>query len=244
MVAFRSAGKQEDIYVVHPDGTGLRKVTDDPFDRFPQWTPDGSQISFYSNRTGKYEDWSIHPDGSGLRQLTDVKEQSAAGLLWFSDGKRAVADFDKGTVLIDFTGPLPIRKLDPFPPVGQNENHFYPFSLSPDDTMVLGLAAKLDGSRLPGIFVCSLKTRTYEKLIDLGSEFDDSSYTWLNDDRRLLFVYHRKIFLLDRASKKMTEVYTPSPGTFVDGIALSKDNRTIYLNHTTSEADIWLLTSQ
>jgi TolB protein len=36
----------------------------------PAWSPDGSRLSFLSNRSGAPEVWSIGVDGSGLQQLT------------------------------------------------------------------------------------------------------------------------------------------------------------------------------
>jgi Tol biopolymer transport system component len=68
---FRTASGQEDIYMVRVDGSGLRKLTDDVAkDRFPIWSPDGSQVAFYSNRSGRYEIWTVDRDGSNLRQRT------------------------------------------------------------------------------------------------------------------------------------------------------------------------------
>ncbi|MGF7473866.1 hypothetical protein WFJ45_24395, partial [Salmonella enterica subsp. enterica serovar Minnesota] len=55
----------EDIVLVRSDGSDFRLVTDDPHrDRVPRWSPDGSRIAFYSNRSGKYEIWTVKPDGS------------------------------------------------------------------------------------------------------------------------------------------------------------------------------------
>lgn len=58
---FRTAAMQEDVYVMHADGSGLRKLTDDEAkDRNPVWSPDGSQAAFYSNRSGRYEIWTVN----------------------------------------------------------------------------------------------------------------------------------------------------------------------------------------
>jgi len=59
---------QGDIYVIAPDGSGLKRLTSGTFnDIEPAWSPDGSRIVFQ-------RDGSIHfvnvADGSGLRALT------------------------------------------------------------------------------------------------------------------------------------------------------------------------------
>ncbi len=88
-LAHDSIGDLEDIFVIRTDGTGRRRLTNDLHrDRFPRWSPDGSKIAFYSNRSGWYEIWSINPDGSGLEQLTDTPGQSVNFAVWAPDGKR------------------------------------------------------------------------------------------------------------------------------------------------------------
>ena len=70
-IAFSTLGGREDLYVVKSDGTGYRQLTDDAHrDRGPRWSPDGTRIAFYSDRSGRYETWAIRPDGSGIEQLT------------------------------------------------------------------------------------------------------------------------------------------------------------------------------
>jgi len=66
-----------DIYLINVDGSGLTQVTfDDPgqywLDSHPNWSPDGSEIVFCSNRGGDYAIWAIRPDGTGLRYITPV----------------------------------------------------------------------------------------------------------------------------------------------------------------------------
>jgi len=49
-----------DIWLMRPDGTGLRQVTTNPaHDRNAVWSPDGKRLAFGSNRTGRYEVWVI-----------------------------------------------------------------------------------------------------------------------------------------------------------------------------------------
>ncbi|MEO6223426.1 MAG: protein kinase, partial [Vicinamibacterales bacterium] len=87
LLAFNSAGKQEDIFVTHADGLGLQQLTDDAFkDRAARWSPDGRRIAFYSDRTGKYEIWVVNRDGGGLQQLTH--SPGAHYPVWSPDGLR------------------------------------------------------------------------------------------------------------------------------------------------------------
>ena len=53
-VAFTSERMgQADIYRVHPDGTGLEQLTNDPaFDDQAAFSPDGTQIVFVTTRAG------------------------------------------------------------------------------------------------------------------------------------------------------------------------------------------------
>ena len=64
----------EDIY------TGeVLKLTDGTA---PVWSPDGSIVSFLTNRSGTSELWAINADGTGLRQLTQDGEPKFPRLAW------------------------------------------------------------------------------------------------------------------------------------------------------------------
>lgn len=60
-----------DVYVMKPDGTGLRRLTDHPRRDFdPAWSPDGSRIAFTSDRDGDREVYVMNADGSHQTRLT------------------------------------------------------------------------------------------------------------------------------------------------------------------------------
>jgi Tol biopolymer transport system component len=69
-------GPHHELYVVHPDGSGTRQLTnggDGPFSVAPVWSPDSQRLLFLR---GEGEDfahtqlWTVRIDGSELRQLT------------------------------------------------------------------------------------------------------------------------------------------------------------------------------
>ena len=79
-----------DIFTARDDGTGLRRITDNPgYDAEPVVSPDGRQIVFGSQREGDFDIYIMDPDGSDVRRLTDTTGYD--GGPWFSpDGKKIV----------------------------------------------------------------------------------------------------------------------------------------------------------
>ena len=71
-IAFNSnRDNNNDLYVVNVDGTGLRRLTNNPaIDTSPTWSPNGQQVAFTSDRTGTPQIYVIGADGTGLRRLT------------------------------------------------------------------------------------------------------------------------------------------------------------------------------
>ncbi len=86
-MAFVSNDSQDDeIWIVNRDGSGTQRLTEtnEAFnareigkDTFipevngqPSWSPDGSQIVFWSNRTGHRQIWVMNVDGSNLYSLS------------------------------------------------------------------------------------------------------------------------------------------------------------------------------
>jgi len=64
------AGKP-DIYVMNADGTNQIRVTRHRArDENPDWSPDGKEIAFYSERTGDAEIYIMSADGTNQRRIT------------------------------------------------------------------------------------------------------------------------------------------------------------------------------
>ena len=74
-----------DIYVVRPDGTGLRPLAATENDeQRAAWSPDGSQIA-YARGSGV---WVMNADGSGQRMVPYT--EAVLGLAWSPDGTQIV----------------------------------------------------------------------------------------------------------------------------------------------------------
>lgn len=88
-IAFQSHRTfNNDVWVMRPDGSGLRNVTDDPADDIePAFSPDGSQIAFISDRDGSSELHVIDLDGTNVLQLTD-DSGTVNWPAWTPDGSR------------------------------------------------------------------------------------------------------------------------------------------------------------
>jgi TolB protein len=66
---------EDDIYVMSADGKTIRRLTTDPArDTFPDWSPDGKQISFISDRDGSRNLFVMDADGGNQRQLTNQQQ--------------------------------------------------------------------------------------------------------------------------------------------------------------------------
>jgi eukaryotic-like serine/threonine-protein kinase len=235
-LAFASAGSQEDIFVIQTDGSSLRQLTDDAHkDRTAQWSPDGTRVAFYSDRSGSYELWAINRDGSGLQQLT--QSPGAHYPVWSPDAAFMAysTHSPNGAFIFELGKPWNAQRLRPLPLLPDRTQTFEVWSWSPDGRRLAGQRHLADLSHA-GIAVHTVGTPTLDWLTDFG-EWP----VWLSDSRRLLFAHGGKIFLVDGATKKWHEVFSVKQEN-VGGFGLARDNRTIYFTFKVVEADIWLLT--
>ena len=79
----------EEIYLINPDGSGERQITNLQlvFSR-PALSPDGSLIAFAAGPDASQTLWVMNRDGTGLRQLTASGD--AGDPAWSPDGRRIV----------------------------------------------------------------------------------------------------------------------------------------------------------
>jgi TolB protein len=59
-----------EIYVVNSDGSGLRRMTNNPaIDVTPTWSPSGNQLAWVSDRTGSPHIYIMNADGTGQKSI-------------------------------------------------------------------------------------------------------------------------------------------------------------------------------
>ena len=237
-LVFRSGG-QEDLFISDTDGRNLRKLTNDVFkDRRPRWSPDGQQILFYSDRSGKYELWTIKPDGSDLTQLTHAPDDVSL-LFWpafFPDGKHIFAIGTHGTYIFDF--PLTSTEWSPhiLPTLENDQKLFLATSVSPDGRWLAGRTEVRNARRESRFVLYSMQTQEYQFLADGGGGF----CSWLNDSRRLLFSDRNGLSLIDRVTKQSHPILLNSGTVGYFDVTPSADNKTLYFRGDETESDIWM----
>jgi Tol biopolymer transport system component len=233
-LAYYSRDRQLDIWINRSDGTSERQLTNDAaYDRNPTFSPDGQWIAFMSNRSGKNQTWLIRPDGSGLRQATDAPNGAGTYGGWSPDGAQLICA-DETNIFV-FEPRKPWREQTPLvlPYVIEANSSFDTMSWSPDGRQLLGVGGTQEHEE---VFTYTFASKRFTRLSDAGKP-----WAWLNDGRRLLYTHHGKLFVLDSVSKSSRELLSVAPDDF-DGVALSRDNRTLYFSRATRQGDVWLMT--
>lgn len=76
-------GSDFEVYVMNRDGSGRQAITQDSAgDSNPRWAPDGSAITFQTDRAGNYEIFRMNPDGSSFINLTNTPNAVDFSATW------------------------------------------------------------------------------------------------------------------------------------------------------------------
>ena len=246
-IAYRTTAPRENLFVMHTDGTGRRRLTDDAFrNRGPRWLNDDGWLLFYSNRSGDYQLWLIRRDGTDLRQLLSSSGPGINVPTVTADGKgvamlvqstktgapqMAIASIYAGWF---GSGAPAIR-----PEVETAAGDFFPLAFSPDGTRIAGRQIT---EGVPAIYTPGVGKLEPQR-DRAGRDFGEWALgaVWLPDGRRILAWDNRRdvATVWDTVAQEVRDVPgLPGPSE----LNLSADGRTLILNRNVSETDIWMLT--
>jgi cysteine-rich repeat protein len=184
LIAFRSERSGNlDIWVMAPDGTGLRNLTESPEDEYePQWSPDGKRIVFRRGDGKERELWVMNADGSNQKRLT-VNEAEDEEPSFSPDGLRIAFESDregaKDVFVMHANGGAPMN-LTSDPTLEQHEPAW-----SPDGTRIAYWAEVDDEDETAEIWVMNADGTGHTRLT--FNDDEDSDADWSPDGTRLVF---------------------------------------------------------
>jgi Tol biopolymer transport system component len=239
-IVFATVGSYGDVFLMRSDGTSLKHLTDDlARDRRPTFSPNGSRIAFYSNRSGRYEIWTVRPDGSELVSLTRTSELSLSPWYpnWSPDGHAIVFPDGTDNHLLEFGWP-PTDVRHQVLPRPRGLPPFSSYSWSPDASKLAGFFSAVQRDEDRGLALYAFATKQYERITRSGS-----CPLWLPGSRRLLYLDSGAIWLYDTTTRAAHVVVEAGDGPPVTCFTVShRDGRLIYFVRQQRDGDIWLAT--
>jgi serine/threonine protein kinase/Tol biopolymer transport system component len=233
--------RQQDIFIMRSDGSGLSHVTDDAArDWSPRFTPDGGALTFFSNQSGKYDGWLIRADGSGRTRLTNI-EPGLTFAMFAPDGKRLLAGtISTGAVLGQAPWPITAKSAIPLRGLEVQGGTMQPTYWSRDGRWLSGYVVNPAGEPV-GFALYDVATGRARQLNDDSRSYD---LAWLPGSHQVVYFTNRGTLVLqDVASLKRREIAgaLPYPPDLLGNIVAAPDGRTLYYGAQQSEANIWLV---
>ena len=234
-------GREQDIFVMRADGTGLSRLTDDlARDWEPRFLSDGKTLAFYSNLSGKYDGWTIRTDGSGRTRITDLAV-GAIFPLFSPDGTKLVtAVFPRGARIGFAPYPMTARTAKTLDGLHLPGGELTPTYWSRSGRWLSGYIMTPAGDNA-GFGVFDVARGRAHKLNE-----DTQAYVlaWLPDDRHVVYFNERgklvmqDVVTLERHEIEGTLALPPDP---FGGVVASPDGRTLYYGARQLESNIWIV---
>lgn len=196
-----------DIYVMNADGSNSIRLTNNEFDNsFPNWSADGSQIAFTSERDDNRDIYLMNADGSNQTRLTTSKERDwlprwapAGSKIAFSSNR----DGNNEIYVMNTDGSGQIN-------ITNNKANDWGASWAPDSSQIV-FSSDRDGNQ--EIYVMTANGSNQKRLTnDKGSDYLP---TWSPDGKRIAFVSDREgsleIFTMNPDGTNLTNL-TNNPG--------------------------------
>jgi TolB protein len=228
-----------DIYVMNVDGSGVTNLTNHPeSDAGPEWSNDGSRITFISRREtpDHFQVFSMNADGSDLRRLTREDAIDFRAPTWSPDGQSIVYSRDENDNaqlhIMNADGSNPRPLLPPDAPPDQGEPDW-----SPDGSRIV---FRGQGERSTEIYVFAIASGQITQLTN--AQDNDTSPRWSPDGQLIAFTSRRdggesKLYVMNADGSSQRRL-TSLPLDVQEGQPdWSPDGRTIVFEIEVNDAD-------
>jgi len=240
-IACATIGSPEDLVLLRPDGSGLRRLTDDVAkDRNLSWSPDGQSLAFASTRSGGWSWWRLQRDGSQLRQLSGFFGGNMPA--WRPDGRSAtVTQFGYGLVELDGAGieTLSAVHATPFP---EGIRSFSANAWSPSGTLLAGGDCDA-GNHALSVGTIDPASGTYlESRLPVAGWCGRRVAGWLPDSRHYVALGADLVALVDVTTGAYRKLLPADADPAKEKlVSLSRDGRILLVETPTSDGNLWLL---
>jgi eukaryotic-like serine/threonine-protein kinase len=235
--------RQQDIFLMRPDGRDLTRLTDDVArDWYPRFTPDGEALTFYSNQLGPYESWLIRRDGSGRTQLSDFGEFHGHSAVFAPDGERLLILRADSLVSMIGAAPWPVTpetatRLTGFDVPG---GRMFATQWSPDGRWLTGGVRPASGA-FRGNAIYEMATGQARALNDDGL---GEQVAWLPGSRRVVYFTKSGALVVQDIGSLQRRVLSdalPYPPDQLGHIVAAPDGRTLFYGARRVESNIWMV---
>ena len=200
----------------------------------PAWSPNGREIVFTTNLTGRFNLWKVLASGGWPIQLLQSDDRQS-GAVWSPDGKWIVYDQDFGggelydLFAIPSDGGEPIN-LTNTPDISESDAHFSP------DGSTLAIAYRPKDSSNENIALLDWKTRKVRKLTDEQTKNREWSGAIWSADGKTIFANRANaghtdsdVYSVDVATGKLEDL-TPHEGDIIDSVSdVAPDGKTLLI---------------
>jgi Tol biopolymer transport system component len=237
-IAFSSSREDpSEIYIMNPDGTGVRRLTNNlgSNDYVGSWSPDGTKIVFYSHRDGNWEIYVINADGTNQIRLTNTSRDNT-NPDWSFDGSKIV--YSSGHEREDMH--IFIMKTDGTGQTQITNGSGYDRSpaWSPDGRKIV-FSSNRDGNE--SIYVMNADGSAQTRLTSTSSDIDPA---WSPDGTKIAFSSYRdstyKLYVMNADGSGQVRLTNTSVSNY-DPSWSPDGKRIAFSSSSTGKGDIYVI---
>ena len=215
-----------DLYVMRPDGSGLRNLTNTPdfSEAAPRFSPDGTKILYRRLKAGKVVDGNRYgAQGELVVAASDGSHPEAIGAegeypwaSWSPDGKQVACLAPKGILIYDLASRKVVRTLD-------RKGIFQQLNWSPDGKWFAGVA------NIGEVWsIARMNVETGE--MNAVHSYQNCTPHWFSDSQRLLFSYRPAGQENENKGAGWTQLYMADADGANDTLVYGQDGVHVYGN--------------